>query len=115
MDDATKQQILDLQERMRAGELTADEYMIAVTRLTDPEKATEMEGELLISQLPDYSFQDDDDDPIDDDDLGPEDPTNAAQTKNMAIIVPVMVLVIFAITTFMIDAIWATIRASMGY
>ena len=113
MDDAVKQQIIDLQERLKAGELTADEYMIAVTRLTDPEKATEMEGELLISTLPDYSLQDDDNDVIDLD-LGSEDPTKAAQTKTSAVVILLAVLAIFAVCMFSIITMWVMIRATKG-
>ena len=105
MNDDIKREILKLQERLKAGELTADEYMIAMTRLTDPEKATEMEGDLLLSQLPDYSFQDDDDE---------DDATTVTTSKNMAPVVILAVIVIFAIAIQLIVAVWAMILGSWG-
>lgn len=114
MNDEVKQQILNLQEQLKAGELTSEEYMIAMTRLTDPEKAAEMEADLLLKTLPDNSFEDDDD-VIDDDDLAPRYPATTTQTKNMvAIIALVVVFIIFACSIFTIILAWVMVRASMG-
>ena len=109
MNDEINGQILALQERMRAGELTAEEYMIAVARLTDPEKAAEMEADLLLKTLPDYSFEDDDDA------VDLKDTIEPTQSTSMAtIIILVIVIAIFAVASFTIALAWVLIRSSMG-
>ena len=128
MDAETKQMILALQEQLKKGEITADEYTIAVTRLTDPEKAAEMESDYLVSSLPDYSFQDDD--VIDDDDdldegapppvpgeltgiygtrKSTESPEMTRAKRITLVTVLATVLVIFVISILTIVAIWAMI------
>ena len=130
MSEELNREILALQERMRAGELTAEEYMIAVTRLTDPARATEMEGELLIATLPDTAFEDDDVTDEDDDDDSPLPPVpdgltsvygtrevadKATKKANMAsVLVLVSVLAVIAVTSFVIALAWVLIRSSMG-
>lgn len=130
MDADTKQKILALQERMKKGEITPDEYTIAVTRLTDPGKAAEMEAEYLISSLPDYSFDDDGsvDDDIEDGPLPPvpgeltgvygtretgESPAYTKAKQTTIIVTLVTVLVIFAITIITIVVMWAILRSSL--
>ena len=129
MNDEVNEQILALQERMRAGEITAEAYMDAVNRLVDPTSVSEHEPNSYVPE----PF--DEDDPLDIDDLTTADALppvpdgltaiygeresvespELTKAKQTALIVTlVTVVVIFAVTIFSIIAIWAMIRSSLG-
>ena len=106
MSAETKEGILRLQDRLKAGEISAEEYMVAVARLTDPEKADGLETDYLLATLPDYSFQ------YDDDDTEPNEIAEVTRTTNKGPIALVSILIIFAVTILLTAALWVMIRAA---
>ena len=125
MDDATNQQILALQERLHAGELTPEAYIDAVNLLVDPSRISEYAPNSYVPE----PFDEDDDTDADTDGstsgalppvpdgltsvYGTREPAPSGSSTPSSVAVIVAVLVVFALSVFFIATVWVMLLAAV--